>query len=72
MQRALNAYGYEIDETGTDDPQTRFALRAFQMHFRPSNWSGRADAETAAILFALLEKYRPRALGDLAIATSRQ
>lgn len=65
LQRALAAYGYEIEATGLDDPQTRFALRAFQMHFRPRDWSGQPDAETAAILFALIEKYRPRALTAL-------
>ncbi|HUF72594.1 MAG TPA: N-acetylmuramoyl-L-alanine amidase [Gammaproteobacteria bacterium] len=65
LQRALAAYGYEVDETGADDAETRFALRAFQMHFRPDDWSGRPDAETAAILFALIDKYRPRALAEL-------
>jgi N-acetylmuramoyl-L-alanine amidase len=35
------------------------------MHFRPADWSGEPDAETAAILFALLEKYRPDALEPL-------
>jgi len=65
LQRALNAWGYRIEATGEIDTQTRFVLRAFQMHFRPSNWSALPDAETAAILFALLEKYRPRALRDL-------
>ena len=39
-------------------------LRAFQAHFRPSNWSGQPDVETAAILFALIEKYRPDALEE--------
>ena len=58
VQRALHEYGYEIEETGENDVQTRFVLRSFQMHFRPSNTSGRADGETVAILFALLEKYR--------------
>jgi N-acetylmuramoyl-L-alanine amidase len=65
LQRALTAYGYRIEETGETDPQPRFELRAFQTHFRPSNRSGQPDAETAAILLALIEKYRPRALGSL-------
>ncbi len=64
LQRALAAYGYEIEETGIIDPQTQFVLRAFQAHFRPSNWSGQPDVETAAILFALIEKYRSDALED--------
>lgn len=65
VQRALSAYGYRIEETGENDVQTRFVVRAFQMHFRPSNWTRGVDAETAAILFALLEKYRPHALKEL-------
>ena len=65
LQRALNVYGYDIEDTGQYDPQTHAVLRAFQMHFRPSDWSGQPDAETAAIVFALLEKYRPEALADL-------
>ena len=62
IQRALLAYGYDVEESGQNDVQTRFVLRAFQMHFRPTNTSGRPDGETVAILFALLEKYRPEAL----------
>jgi len=58
VQHALSAYGYRIDQTGINDAQTRFAVRAFQMHFRPSDYSGLIDNETIAILFALLEKYR--------------
>ena len=64
LQRALGAYGYEIEETGEIDTQTQFVLRVFQAHFRPSNWSGQPDVETAAILFSLIEKYRPDALED--------
>ena len=65
LQRALRSYGYDVDETGEHDTRTQTVLRAFQLHFRPSDWSGQPDAETAAILFALLEKYRPRALSRL-------
>ena len=65
LQRGLKAYGYDVDDTGELDAQTQVALVAFQMHFRPSDWSGQPDAETAAIVFALLEKYRPRALTRL-------
>ena len=65
LQRGLNLYGYDIEDTGEYDGQTRVVLRAFQMHFRPSDWSGQPDAETAAIVFALLEKYRPAALAVL-------
>ena len=65
VQGALRAYGYLIDETGEKDAQTRFVVRAFQMHFRQSDYSGAVDVETAAILFALIEKYRPELLADL-------
>jgi N-acetyl-anhydromuramyl-L-alanine amidase AmpD len=64
LQRALAAYGYRVEEGGAG-PQNRFALRAFQMHYRPTDWSGQPDAETAAILFALIEKYRPETLTDV-------
>lgn len=62
LQKALAVYGYDVDESGELDTRTRLAIRAFQLHFRPSNWSGQPDAETVAILFALLEKYRPNFL----------
>jgi N-acetylmuramoyl-L-alanine amidase len=65
LQRALHAYGYGVEPTGEHDGQTQYALRAFQMHFRPADWSGRPDVETAAILFALLEKYRRSSLTTL-------
>ena len=65
LQRALRAYGYKVDATGEDDVQSRFAVRAFQMHFRPASLTGYFDAQSAAILFALLEKYRPDELKPL-------
>lgn len=58
IQLALRAYGYQVEETGENDAQTRFAIRALQMHFRPGDVSGEIDTETVAILFALCEKYR--------------
>jgi N-acetylmuramoyl-L-alanine amidase len=65
IQSALKAYGYLIDETGENDVQTRFVVRAFQMHFRQSEFRGTIDTETLAILFALIEKYRPEQLVEL-------
>ena len=65
VQRALNAYGYPIEPTGEDDVQSRFAVRAFQMHFRQADVTGYVDIETAAIIFSLLDKYRPDALHNL-------
>lgn len=60
-QRALAAYGYPVDVTGRFDALTHDTLRAFQMHFRPMCHDGYPDAHSAAILWALLEKYRPEA-----------
>lgn len=65
LQQALNQYGYDLEASGENDARSRFAVRAFQMHFRPESYSGEFDAETAAILFALLEKYRPVRLRSL-------
>ena len=65
LQQALNTYGYDLDTTGVNDRRSRFAVRAFQIHFRPADYDGYFDVETAAILFALLEKYRPERLETL-------
>ena len=45
--------GYKLN-----DEQTKFGVRAFQLHFRANNYSGSMDAESMAILMALIEKYR--------------
>jgi len=65
IQRALHEYGYQIELTGTADHQTRLAMQAFQMHFRPMMTSGEVDADSVSVLFALLEKYRPERLEAL-------
>jgi len=65
LQKALNTYGYDLDPSGVNDARSRFAVRAFQMHFRPAKHNGEFDIETAAILFALLDKYRPDQLQEL-------
>ena len=67
LQAALLTLGYQLEITGEGDAQTHFALRAFQLHFRPADYSGQEDAETAALLWALLEKYRPEALAELQV-----
>ncbi|WP_245392672.1 N-acetylmuramoyl-L-alanine amidase [Salinicola halimionae] len=64
IQQALSAYGYAIDVSGELDNRTRDVLRAFQMHFRPANYAGQPDDDTAATLWALLARYRPQALID--------
>lgn len=62
LQAALLRLGYLVEPTGELDHQTRFAVRAFQLHFRPTDYRGVPDVETAAILWSLIEKYRG---GDL-------
>ena len=62
---ALAAWGYDIEPTGEHDTATRYVVRAFQMRFRPASYDGLMDNETGAILFALLEKYRPEAYKKL-------
>lgn len=57
VQRELNKFGYGISITGSWDKQTKNVIKAFQHHFRPSNYSGEMDVETFAILKALNEKY---------------
>ncbi|RXZ39073.1 N-acetylmuramoyl-L-alanine amidase [Oxalobacteraceae bacterium CAVE-383] len=57
LQAQLRQYGYDAPLSGVLDPQTVQVLSAFQMHFRPSDYGGAADAETGAIAAALLEKY---------------
>ncbi len=59
VQRALLIFGYPVEVTGIEDSNTRFALRALQLHFRPANYSGQLDQQTIAILWALIKKYRP-------------
>ena len=58
-QQRLARYGYGVAPSGNWDEQSRAAMRAFQLHFRPALVSGEADAESQAILTALLERYFP-------------
>ncbi len=72
IQKALGIYGYKIKTSGVLDEQTRNVLTAFQMHFRPDRVTGEPDEKTVAILFALIEKYRPRHLEDALALTPAQ
>ena len=65
LQQALKAWGYPLEATSTLDRETRAVLRAFQMRFRPVDYRGEPDIETAATLWALLERYQPQALERL-------
>jgi len=49
-------YGYDVSKANTV-PGFQALTRAFQLHFRQSDYSGTMDKETAAILYALSEKY---------------
>jgi N-acetyl-anhydromuramyl-L-alanine amidase AmpD len=58
LQEALANYGYEIEATGVEDKQSKNAVRAFQLHFRPNKYDGLFDLESAAIIYALNKKYK--------------
>ena len=53
VQRALARHGYAIEPTGEFDKQTQRVLMNFQMRYRPANYLGLADAETAALIWVL-------------------
>jgi N-acetylmuramoyl-L-alanine amidase len=59
LQQKLQHYGYDVATDGVLDDKTRRVFAAFQMHFRPSDYTGGADAESDAIAAALLDKYFP-------------
>lgn len=52
----LIRYGYPVSDPASRSEQAS-VIAAFQMHFRPAQVTGRADAETEAIARALLQKY---------------
>jgi N-acetylmuramoyl-L-alanine amidase len=56
LMAKLASYGYGIDARW-DVRQQKNVLAAFQMHFRPSDYRGEPDAESEAIVDALLLKY---------------
>lgn len=53
----LKKYGYDTHRADTDQGY-KALVRAFQLHFRQKNYDGVVDVETAAILYALVEKYK--------------
>jgi N-acetylmuramoyl-L-alanine amidase len=69
----LKAYGFPVPpvldkriptellnegEVEAYNEEVRLVIRAFQLHFRQSNFSGIADVESEAIALALLERYQ--------------
>lgn len=53
VQKALAQHGYEVAVTGLMDKQTERVLMNFQMRYRPTDYGGQPDAETAALLWVL-------------------
>jgi len=58
FQEQLAALGYKIEASGEFDEQTEKVIAAMQMKYRPSDFSGIADAETAAILQSLTQQQK--------------
>ncbi|MEO5733443.1 MAG: N-acetylmuramoyl-L-alanine amidase [Rubrivivax sp.] len=53
FQKALASHGYAIQPSGVWDAQSRRVLMNFQIRYRPSDYRGEPDAESAAILWVL-------------------
>lgn len=53
VQAALAQHGYATPRSGAFDTPTERVLMNFQMRYRPANYSGQIDAETAALLWVL-------------------
>ena len=53
FQAALSQWGFEIARTGVWDAQSQRVLLNFQMRYRPTDYSGQPDAESAALLQVL-------------------
>ncbi|MEB0140268.1 MULTISPECIES: N-acetylmuramoyl-L-alanine amidase [unclassified Undibacterium] len=56
FQQKLAKIGYTIKQDGVLDEATRNVLIAFQSKYRPANFDGIADAQTAAMIEVLLSK----------------
>ena len=60
FQAALAQWGHEIAPTGVWDAQSQRVLMNFQMRYRPANYNGQPDAESAALLQVLTNPVEPR------------
>lgn len=56
INKKLERYGYDISGANSSEGYQQL-IQAFQRHFRASNDDGVLDLETAAIIYALVEKY---------------
>ena len=54
FQQRLTEHGYVVEATGQLDKQTQNVLMNFQMRYRPARYDGLPDAESAALLWVLL------------------
>lgn len=61
FQARLATHGFALAASGELDEPTRRTLAAFQMKYRPANYDGQPDAETAALLEVLTTPARPAA-----------
>lgn len=59
FQRSLAQHGFVVPLNGELDNETRNVLIAFQMKYRPANFDGTPDAETAALLDVLTSSSTP-------------
>ena len=55
FQEKLYRHGFEVPRNGELDAPTRRVISVFQMKYRPERYDGTPDAETAAILSALVD-----------------
>ena len=53
FQERLAQHGYSIERTGLWDSQSQRVLMNFQMRYRPADYRGQPDAESAALLQVL-------------------
>lgn len=53
FQQQLAKVGYQVEQHGEWDQETHQVLAAFQMKYRPQNFDGQPDAQTAALLYVL-------------------
>ncbi|WP_095059849.1 N-acetylmuramoyl-L-alanine amidase [Pseudomonas sp. Irchel s3f7] len=58
LLRLFKTYGYDVTGASSDNGFQQL-VRAFQLHFRPENYDGVMDTQTAANLAALVSKYFP-------------
>jgi N-acetylmuramoyl-L-alanine amidase len=77
FQDKLGRIGYKLPLTGEMDAATKDVLSTFQMKYRPSDYSGNADTETAALLEVMLSPsgmlmVSPSSAAEAAAGVARQ